>query len=220
MYLIRNKALDDNKGKLTVSLKKALDEETIIRLCEQFEIPIRVDMQTEQTNWKIQTDLLKSRLAVNWATSPAIGDKFKLEANAKIVKETTNIQEYFETYESEGLGIYNLLPGDETEIRYNKKYAEALINSGFADKIKITDLETDQVIWDGGQIEFEYSSNSFNYEGKKVVETFTGKKIGNLVHPKKERVLFIKAKKEVKEPAIATVADLLPQTNELGIENE
>jgi hypothetical protein len=86
MYLIRNKALDDNKGKLTVSLKKALDEETIIRLCEQFEIPIRIDMQTEQTNWKIQTDLLKSRLAINWATSPAIGDKFKLKPTLRLLK--------------------------------------------------------------------------------------------------------------------------------------
>lgn len=210
MYSVYNKALDQwLKSNGTTRKFIDLSQEELEEISQKYNFPIpddnRPDPDREGESILKSVEIekaVKEGLKINWVARIANDAMFKNPSYRKLALSTMKAEEFYEMHQNEELGLFNLAPGHSQELRKVKRILDQLILSGHADKIQITDTDTNEVIWDGGIVEYEYSHIAINFKGEKYEKKDKAFMIGNLIHPEKKREAYYPAKKNVVESIV------------------
>ena len=201
MYEVYNKALDDENGKLRYKIA-TLQGAELIKACEQFNVLIAWKEETDEYGEPVPMvtetkKRLTTALSLSWNSSISRANQISAESRQE-AREVPAAEDFFLVMQNEGIGFYRLEPGDSVELRHNREMIDELVQASIADKLRITDTETGEVVWDGGLVDHSYEVIVFDEIGKKVKVKQEAKRIANMLHPEKERAIYYPVKEKQK----------------------
>jgi len=126
----------------------------------------------------------------------AVLDKTDMES----INSEPKVEDVATVYASVNHGFSKLEPGKFAYLAQKDYIIESLINTGYADKIIITDETTGNIVWDGGIVDVEYTYfNSLKDKEEGKEKKGKSKIIVNMVHPEKLRKLYTPTADEIAE---------------------
>lgn len=202
MYIIENK-LDVNMTATGEELKQQL---------EKFGMSYSLELTGDDGSFQADEPELMTRLeracTFSWFGLLPKSDQPFSDTEKNIIKKRLKVDDIYRVYAAKKLGFYNLKPGDKAEIEKKPDFLEQLVRTGrIAKNIRVTDKETGEILWDGGEEEITsviYLSRKDSLEKKNPI-TIKGTKIVNLADKKEE----VSATKEDKKATKTSILDEL-----------
>jgi hypothetical protein len=140
----------------------------------------RAERITDETE---QRKRLMSAVSLKWVAPRSVIEANLSDSSKRALEQEEWAADYFRVVDSNAVGFERLRPGESVELIHDIKIVEALIKSSHAEKIRITDTETGDVIFEGKIRPITRSYIIINQEKKREKQDFESVELINAIHP-------------------------------------
>ena len=120
---------------------------------------------------------------------------FTTEQLEQLQKPKLAVDDFYRFFKRTGLGFYQLLPGESSELQHNLDVVNDLISKSCAVNLRIEDTETGDIVFEGGIEKAKSEEYKTNKDGERVSFSVDITTVVNTLHPQKKLEIYYPTKK-------------------------